>query len=401
LDYLERGRPGYLRATLALFAGAFVTFAVLYVTQPLMPELSRQFGVGPAVSSLSLSMATGALAVAMLWVPGLSDRWGRKRVMQTALLLSAALSVAIAFAPSFALLLVLRAVQGALLAGFPAIAMAYVTEEFDPRSQGRAMGLYVSGTTLGGMVGRIVTGALTDLWSWRVAIAVIGGISLALALWFMFALPRPRHFSPRPLPARELLHRLGQAARHPAAAGLYALAFVLMGGFVSMYNYISYLLTEPPYGLSQTLAGLIYLVYLAGTLSSAWMGRVADRIGRSRALRISIAVAMVGLIITLLPPVPAKVAGLVWFTFGFFGAHATASSWVPRIVGPYKAQASSLYLLLYYAGSSIVGTVGGWCWSGGGWGAVVALVMVLYAAGYAFETWVTRALSKQRMARAS
>lgn len=378
MDYLERGRPGYLRATLALFAGAFVTFALLYVMQPLLPALSRQYGVDPAASSLAVSMTTGALAVAMLFVPGLSDRWGRKRVMQTAILAASLVCLLVAGAPSFPLLLVLRVVQGVALAGFPAIAMTYVTEEFSPGSQGQAMGLYVSGTTLGGMVGRILTGALTDLWGWRAAVVWMGVLCLAISAWFIFALPRPRHFSPQPLPLADLARRLTAAAREPAAIGLYAAAFLLMGGFVSVYNYLTYQLLAPPYRLSQTWTSLIFLVYLAGTVSSAWMGRWGDQVGKARAMIASTLLGLAGIALTLLTPLGGKILGLAIFTFGFFGAHSTASSWVPRLVGAWRAQASSLYLLCYYAGSSVVGTVGGWCWIAGGWPTLVALVGMLY-----------------------
>jgi YNFM family putative membrane transporter len=179
---------------------------------------------------------------------------------------------------------------------------------------------------------------------------------------------------------------------------LYTLGFVLMGGFVTMYNYISYLLMGPPYHLSQTMVGFIFLVYVAGTVSSAWMGRLADAMGRPHALRLSLAAALLGVLITLAPSAVIKVAGLACFTFGFFGAHAITSGWVAKLAEGVRAQASSLYLLFYYAGSSVVGTVGGWCWSAGGWPGVAALVLVLYLAGYMLEAGVSRKLRHCAMA---
>lgn len=177
MSYIERGQRRYIEATAALFAGAFVTFAVLYTTQPIMPELSRQFGITPATSSLSLSFATLGLAVSMLWVSGISDAWGRKRMMTVSLILCSLLSILLSFAPDFRTLLILRAVQGVALAGFPSIAMAYINEEFDRLYSGAAMGLYVSGTSIGGMVGRMITGAITDAFSWRIAILCVGVLS--------------------------------------------------------------------------------------------------------------------------------------------------------------------------------------------------------------------------------
>ncbi|GMA50795.1 MFS transporter [Alicyclobacillus contaminans] len=317
VSYIERGQPGYGAATLALFSGAFITFAVLYTTQPVMPLLSRDYGVSPAVASLSLSAATGALAVAMLFVSGLSDRFGRKRVMALSLLLSSLLCFGVAAAPSFGLLVTLRAVQGVVLAGFPSIAMTYVNEEFHPSSAAAAMGLYVSGTSVGGMTGRIVTGVLTDLYSWRLAILAIGCISLALAVWFWLRLPKPAHFTPQPVSGREMWRRFVRAIRHPALICMYGLGFLLMGGFVTMYNYISYLLVGPPYHLSQTVVGFLFLVYLTGTISSAWMGRLAQEMGRGSALRIAVVLALFGCLVTLFGALWIKLVGLAVFTFGF------------------------------------------------------------------------------------
>ncbi|WP_067623690.1 MFS transporter [Alicyclobacillus acidiphilus] len=390
MTYIRQGQPAYVRATLALFGGAFVTFAELYTTQPIMPELSKQFHVSPAVSSLSLSVATAALAVSMLWVSGLSDTWGRKRLMSASLLASAVLAILVSASPNFIALLVLRMLQGVVIAGFPSIAMAYVNEEFDPRGIGRAMGLYVSGTSVGGMVGRMVIGALTDAFSWRFAILVMGLLSLAISLWFWFALPKPRNFAPKQIGMTEMLARLAKAFTNRALIGIYALGFLLMGGFVTMYNYAGYLLMGSPYHLSQTFVGFIFVVYLMGTFSSTWIGNLGDSIGRSKAMQISIAISLAGSVTTLFEPLIVKIVGLAIFTFGFFGAHSTASGWIGQIAPTYRAQASSAYLLFYYAGSSLVGAVGGVIWSACGWLGVIALIAALLVVAYGVERIVAR-----------
>ncbi|KPV41832.1 MFS transporter [Alicyclobacillus ferrooxydans] len=396
MSYLERGRPEYLRATLSLFAGAFVTFAILYTTQPILPELSKQFHVSPTEASLSVSAATGALAISMLWVSGISDIWGRKRLMSASLVASALLAIVVSFSPSLPLLIALRALQGIVLAGFPSIAMAYVNEEFHPSSAGSAMGLYVSGTSVGGMVGRMVTGALTDALSWRYAILILGFLSLSIAALFWFTLPRPRHFSPRRVSVREQFQRLREALGKPQLVGVYTLGFLLMGGFVTTYNYISYLLMGPRYHLSQTWVGMIFVVYLTGTLSSAWIGRRADKVGRGRSIQLSSTISIVGIAVTWSPNLILKILGLALFTFGFFGCHAVASGWVGRLAPHTRAQASSLYLLFYYAGSSLVGAFGGTLWVSLGWSGIIGLVMILYVAAMVLSVFITKADTADR-----
>jgi len=376
LDRIEGGTGTFWRASTALFVGGFVTFAILYSVQPLMPVFSRQFGVTSAVSSLSLSLATGTLAVFMLVAATLSESRSRKTMMTLSLFCSAILALLISFSPNFSVLLALRALQGVALAGLPSIAMAYVGEEFQPGSLGLAMGLYVSGTTVGGMVGRIAAGVLTDIYSWRVALGAIGVLGLLCSLWFWVGLPASASFTPRPL-AKRSLGTLFRHIKDPGLLCIFGIGFLLMGGFVALYNYVGYLLVAPPYGLSQAALGSIFVVYLAGTFSSAWMGKLADDFGRPIILLVGIAIMFAGGFLTLVGNLYAIIAGVAAYTFGFFGSHSVASSWVGRRATVNKAQASSLYLLFYYAGSSLFGSVGGLFWSSYGWYGVVSMIVAL------------------------
>ncbi|EIM26979.1 MFS transporter [Microvirga lotononidis] len=377
---LVSGTPAFRRLNLALFAAGFSTFAILYCVQPLLPEFSQEFHVSAAVSSLSLSLSTGLLAVAMLVAGSLSEVWGRKPVMVASLFASAFLTLLSAAAPNWTSLLLARMAIGITLSGLPAVAMAYVSEEVDPKSIGLAMGLFIGGNAVGGMAGRIISGVLTDLGSWRVAIGLIGAVGLASALAAWRSLPASAHFHPRPARPRQLLRSFGEHLRDPGLRALFAEAFLLMGGFVTIYNYLGYRLTEPPYSLSQSAIGAIFSAYLIGTLSSAWIGELAGRLGRRRVLWAMIAIMIAGVMLTLFHHLALILAGIVAVTFGFFGAHSIASSWVGNRALGAKAQASALYLFCYYLGSSAIGTLGGVFWTHGGWPGVAALVTVLLIA---------------------
>nr|WP_302104708.1 MFS transporter [Polycladomyces sp. WAk] len=357
-----------------MFLGSFVTFASLYSTQPLIPLLAKQFHVSPASASLSLSLTTGALAVCMLIISVVSESKGRKPIMTVSLMLSAILSILAAFSPSFSLLLVIRALQGIVLAGFPAIAMVYVNEEFHPKNMGRVMGIYVGGSALGGLTGRLVVGWLTEKFSWHVALGVMGVIGILISLWFWRNLPDSHHFSPKRTTWRRLWSSLLRNLKDPALICLYGIGFLLMGGFVTLYNYIGYPLMAPPYDLSQTSVGLIFIVYLVGTFSSAWMGRLADRFRRSTVLWYGIGIMLLGAVLTINPHLVVKITGVALFTFGFFGSHSVVSSWVGKQAHRYKTQAMSLYLLFYYLGSSVMGTSGGLFWSRFGWDGVISMI---------------------------
>ncbi len=385
MGYIKRGTASFKKTNLALFAGGFNTFAILWSTQPLLPDIAREYHVSPAVSSLTLSSTTIALAVSMLLTGSLSEVYGRKPVMTISLVASSILAILTAFSPSFHLLLLLRILQGIVLGGLPAIAMAYLGEEIEPKSLGMAMGLYISGNSIGGMGGRIISGVLTDYFSWRVAIVVIGIVSLLASLLFWFMLPKSTHFHARKLEIGKLSSSLISQFKEPGLFYLFGIGFLLMGSFVSLYNYIGFQLTAPPYSLSQTLVGFIFIVYLVGTFSSTWMGMLADKHGRRKILQFSIGILLIGALITLNTNLWFKIIGIAILTFGFFAGHSIASGWVGKLASHDKAQASALYLFFYYTGSSIGGTLSGTFYSHFGWIGVVGMIIVFAIIGVLFS----------------
>jgi YNFM family putative membrane transporter len=407
---IEYGTSAYWRAAAALFLGGFVTFACLYCVQPLLPAYVEVFHVSPATASLALSVTTGALAVCLAPGAAAADRWGRKPTMGVSLAVAAVLTLVCSASPTLSALLVVRALQGIVLAGLPANAIAYLGDEIHPRSAGLAVGLYVSGTTVGGMSGRIVTSLVADLGSWRVALFVLGLLCLLSGLAFWLLLPAParrRPAQPRSVPApaaawsttgaaapastgahrARLAARVRQAlwpfARHlqdSRLVRLYAVAFLLMGTFVPLYSYLGFTLLAPPYRLSQAAVGWVFLLYLVGTFSATWMGRQGDRFGAGTVLGVSTLLMLAGIALTLPEHLVAKIGGTALATFGFFGAHATASGWVARQAAAHRGQASSLYLLFYYLGASAGGWAGGIFWSRYGWpgaGAMLATLVTL------------------------
>jgi YNFM family putative membrane transporter len=371
---IAAGSPDFKRINRAMAFGGFSTFALLYCVQPLMPLLARDFGLTPAQSSLALSLSTGALAVALLASSGLSDRFGRKPMMAASMLSGGVLTLLAAFTQGYAQLLVLRALLGFMLAGMPAVAMAYLSEEIHPSSLGLAMGTYIGGSAFGGMVGRLFASVISDFYSWRVALGVMGVAGLYAAFEFWRSLPASRNFRPGARGAGALL---GGVRGHLTDAGLpymFALAFLLMGAFVTMYNYIGYRLLAPPFSMRQSVVGALSLLYLLGIFSSVWAGRLADKLGRRNVLWLVMSVMLGGLLCTLLDNVFAIVGGMGLFTFGFFASHSVTSSWVGRRARAPQAMASAIYLFMYYLGSSVVGWFSGYLWEHGGWPGVVALL---------------------------
>jgi YNFM family putative membrane transporter len=371
------GAADFRRINRAMMFGGFSTFALLYCVQPLMPMLSHEFALTAAQSSLALSLSTGMLAVSLLVSSMLSERFGRKPMMVASMTLGGILTFLCAFAHTFPQLLVLRGLLGFMLGGMPAIAMAYLSEEIDPRSLGLSMGLYISGSAFGGMLGRLVTSVISDFYNWRLALGLMGSAGMYAAWEFWRSLPASKNFRPGLPHLRGLTGLVRGARSHVTDAGLpwlFALAFLLMGAFVSLYNYIGYRLLGAPFALRPSVVGLLSLLYLLGIFSSVWAGRLADRLGRRNVLWLVMGAMACGLLVTLIDFLPAIVFGMGLFTFGFFASHSVASSWVGRRARAPQALASALYLFFYYLGSSVVGWCAGVAWEHGQWPGVVALL---------------------------
>ncbi|WP_031338898.1 MFS transporter [Xanthomonas maliensis] len=394
---MAAGAPAAVRIRLALFLAGFATFSLLYSVQPLLPEFARAFGVDAATSSLPLSLATGALALAIFCAGAVSENLGRRGLMFASIALAAVLNLIAAFLPHWEALVVVRTLSGIALGGVPAVAMVYLGEELPPDKLGAATGLYVAGNAFGGMSGRIVMSLLTDQIGWRHALATLSLFDLLCALAFVWLLPPSRHFVRRHgINLRFHLQAWLGHLRDRNLPWLFALPFLLMGVFVSLYNYAGFRLSGPEFGLSQSQIGLIFSAYVFGIVSSSVAGAASDRFGRGPVVIAGIALCMLGMALTLAQVLTLVVAGIVLVTIGFFIAHSAASAWVSRLGGSHRSHAASLYLLAYYAGSSIVGAAGGWFWQHGGWAALIGLCLSLLAAAFAAATILRRRADDSR-----
>lgn len=371
-----RVNPTTKKANFALAMGGFICFAMLYGTQPLLPQLAQHFVLSPTTASLSVTAGTSAMAFLLIPLSLIADRYGREMLMRCGLAGAALFSIASAFAPDFSQLVFCRVGVGACIAAFPAMALAYIGDEVPPESHGKAIGIYIAANALGGLSGRFLAGFVCELFNWQASLVVLGLLGLIAALVFWRLLPPARNFSPRSLKPSALFNDARALFSDPGLRCLFLVAFLNMGSFIGIYNYLSFRLSMAPYLLGPTAIGSIFMLYAVGSFSSTWAGRQVNRFGRQRLIFWMSLTMMTGIAITLAAPIVLIIAGLAIFTFGFFAIHSIASSWVGRRGGIRKGFASSLYLTSHYLGGSIIGSLAGWPWAHGGWPAVAASLLV-------------------------
>ena len=385
-----RGTAAYRRFTAAMLLAGLATFAVFYCVQPLLPLFSDNFGVEAEEASLVVSITIGPMAIALLVAGVLSDRLGRRPLMITSLLAAGLVTLAAAAAPDWHSLLALRLLAGLALAGVPAVAMAYIVEEVEDAAASHAMGIYVAGTAMGGMMGRLLGGFIAEYAGWRVAVGFVGSIVFVIALLFWRYTPHSAHFTPRRQSMAGYLGGLRRLFSDRAIPWLFAEAFLLMGAFVSIYNYASYRLVAAPYNLSQATVGAIFLLFIVGSLSSTWAGSLAGRHGAGKVFWAFLLLFLSGIALTATMPLPVIILGIAVVTIGFFGAHSVASGWVGRRAGADRAQAASLYLFFYYLGGSLLGLAGGFAWTRGMWLGVAFFTAGLVGTGAVISAILVR-----------
>jgi MFS transporter, YNFM family, putative membrane transport protein len=376
-----RGSSAYGRLLAALFCAGVATFAQLYSPQAVLPLISADLRIGAANAALTISASTVGLAVGVIPWSTLADRIGRVRAMTISVGVATTVGLLVPFAPTYELLLAGRFLEGLFVGGVPAIAVAYLTEEIDPAHAARAAGTFVAGTTIGGLLGRLVSSPVAEVAGWRIGVFTVAVLCGIAALGFVKLAPAPRGFIPSRRaganPDGTLAHRLVANLRSRRQVTLFAQGFLLMGGFVALYNFLGFRLTATPFLLPPFAVSLVFLAYLAGTWTSSRAGAESTRFGRKRVLLVSIAIMVSGIAITLSDNVIAILVGLVIATGGFFGAHSIASGWTGQAAPVGRAQASSLYNLFYYGGSSVIGWFGGVAFDAYGWTAVAATILVL------------------------
>lgn len=366
------------RASAALLLGASSMFANMYATQAILPEIGRDLDASAAATGLSITVVVAGVALGA-WVHGpLSDRIGRWKVMVASAGLIVVPTAALGLAPNLASLLALRAMQGLLMPGLLVVAVPYVTERFEGPRQGAAMGAYTSSLVFGGFVGRVGTALVADLVGWRLALSLLAVPTALGALTMRAWLPADQ---PSHRPRRSLRGVIAEHARNRLVLTNALCAGATFFGFVGIFTYATYRLTADPFDLSLSAAGLVYGVWLVGTLVTP-VTTLAGRIGPDRLLPVLVSVSLGGALLTLVDRLPAMVVALALMAFAMFTVVPICQLLIPRLVTHHRGTATSLHLTVYYAAGALGAFLPGLLLDRG-WAAVVAACAAAIGVGLA------------------
>ncbi|MDR2234851.1 MAG: MFS transporter [Chryseobacterium sp.] len=355
----EKAVKGSLRfryIKLCIFFSGLSVFAQLYLFQPMLPMVAEYFKTTAGDSSLLVSSSTIGMAAGLLFFAFKADSYSRKNLMVFSLISSALLTIFSAWIPSLSLLIAAGVFKGFVVSGVSAVALAYLTEEVHASVVGFAISMYLSGNTIGGMSGRILATILAGEFGWRNAVLLIGIESLLLGLIFWKFFPKSKFFNPQKMDYSLKIKQMKRFLTDPYMLRLYGIAALLMGAFVSIYNYLSFRLEGKPFFLNHFVIAFIFLMYIFGVFGTMITSRLSKRLKTSAILKISILFMMAGALLLLSENIYVVIFGLGVFTLAFFAAHTMASQMTALRAQQGKSSATSIYWLFYYFGSSILGS---------------------------------------------
>lgn len=370
----------------ALYLTGFAALVGLYLPQPILPLMARDFGVDAQDASLIVSVAILGIALASPVIGVASDRYGRRNILLLGSGLLTAVSVLCAWAPSFEILVASRLLLGLLLPTLLVVGMAYAADALSPGAMRVVAGVYVAATVIGGMLGRVLAGALADYLSWRHGFLFSAALYLALIpLWGR--LP-PLETARMDRTLRGALSGTLGHLRNPATAGGILVGFFVFFAFQATFTYLPFRLEGPPFSFSSTLIALTYLTYSAGVVSSSLAGPMRNRLGLRNGLFLGFVLTIAGNVLSLTMSIAWLLPGLLVLCFGNWTVHGLALGYVATAAPNDRAGANALYLLLYYLGGSLGAYLPGFLFPWWGYGGVVATSVAALCAGLAVTAWL-------------
>ncbi len=374
---------------LAVALAGLCAFLDLYAPQTLLPLFRTEFDATPGAASLTISASTLAVAMVAPFIGLVADIAGRKRLIVGAAFGLVLPTLLLSFAPTLHALIALRFLQGLLLPALFAVTVAYIGDEWPVAEVAAVAGLYMAGSSFGGFLGRFLAGLVSDLWSWRGAFIVLAAINLASACVIAYALPRERRFV-RASGFAGSLRGMRAHLADPHIIAILAVGFTVLFSFIAIFTYVNFYLAAPPFRLSPGALGAIFVVYLTGVVASPWTARGIRLLGRRRLIAVMVAFWCLGLLLTLVPWLPAILAGLALCASCGFVCQTASTSLLTSLARTSRSSAVGLYVTCYYIGGSCGGLVAGFAYHAGGWPACVALVIgvLVLMAAIAMRYWI-------------
>jgi YNFM family putative membrane transporter len=373
------GPPSFFTFQTLVFGLVAAAISNVYITQPVLPIIETEFGVGPSQASYTVSAVILGIALANLPFGWLADRVPVKRLILVGGGVVAVAGLCCAATANLGLLVAARFVQGLFVPALTTCLAAYLSANLPLDRLNVAMGSYVSATVAGGLGGRLLGGFIHPPLHWRYAFVtascLLAFASLAAYRW----LPEGKLQGEEGSPAEGFLALLSRRE-------LRRIFLVAFGGFFvfsSIFNYLPFYLSRPPFNASTELITLLYLSYLTGIFIGPVAGKLSNRIGNGGTMILGSLIFAGAIFLTFVKSLVAILVALALVCAGFFAIHAAAAGSLNRRLTASRGRANSLYVLAYYLGGAVGITLSGYAYGFGGWFGVALLGLLMLTIPFA------------------
>ncbi len=374
----------------SMFLAGICCYGLLYYYQPILPLLANEFGLSATTSSFAVSFSTLGMTIGLLIGMFFADTVGRKKLFSTTLLLGSLFALASSFAPSFHWLIVACTLKGICLAGTASVSLAYINEEVSEKNKSRVTGLYIAGGAMGGMSARVLAAYLGNAFSWSWASGMVAVVGLLLTVIIFWKSPYSVNFTPHRKTFKTLIEDNVNLLTNKYLLAYCSIGAVMIGVFVSLYNYISFVLLAPPFSLPKFLVSNIYFLFVFGLFGSVITYRLLKIWTPLRLLQIILVSTFFGLSLLFIKFILTMILGLIIVTMSFFITHVCCSYLIGNLQPSHRSVAISVYLLLYYIGSSFIGSATGTLLDYGSWYFLTLVLIILVCGLLLISLWIAK-----------
>jgi YNFM family putative membrane transporter len=332
-----------------LYICTILVLCTLYGAQPIQPLFQEEFALNGFQAVIFTTVIMFPLGIAPLFYGYALESWSSRQTLRVTLLLLGLLEVCFAFSNSYIVLIAIRAAQGFLIPAALTSLISYVSTSSTHENIQRALGNYVAMTIMGGFLGRLFSGILSEYFGWRPFFFLVG-VGLLISFFAILGVTKDAKATFVKPTKKEVVNVL--KIRHNFF--IYATIFCVFFTFQGVLNFLPFELKSINENLGESKVGLMYAGYIIGLITALNVTRIIGFFkGERRAMLAGMCIYIAGLGMFNVEDFSVMFGSMFVFCLGMFMVHSIATGFVNKMAKEHKSITNGLYLSFYYAGGTL------------------------------------------------
>jgi len=362
---------------MSMAAGLVV--ANLYYSQPLLHQMSVEFGVSEsAISNVSLATQLG-YAFGLLFIIPLGDKISNKKILQFDFSLIVISLICAATSTTLYPLIISSFFIG-ISSALPQLFVPMVAQLSDDKGRGRAIGIVMSGLLIGILGSRVISGFIGKAFGWRVMYFTATSLMLLLFVLLQYKLPKitPSYKGSYGSLLKSIGHYFKTEAELRLAALRGGLGFAGLSAFWTTFVF----LMEDHFGYGSDVAGIFGVFGIIGALSAAVVGKLNNRYKKNNIILFSTTLTMISWVVFMFSGyyMIGLALGVILIDLGLQVLHITNQVIIFSENPEARNRVNTVYMVGFFIGGSFGTFLGAFAWQNYGWHGVSGLGLIISAA---------------------